>query len=74
MDSVSNVKGKDKLGTWLHYVKLFSLIDSGKSLSEIAELTGLNRTTVSKIRSGNRSQDARLVYDKYKLSGLSTYK
>lgn len=54
--------------TWIHYVSLFRLIDSGLKLTDISSITGVDISMVSKIKSGKRAQDARKVYDIYKHS------
>lgn len=51
--------------TWSHYIDIFNMLELGIKNIEIANLTGLDYTMISKIKNGHRAQDAKALYDKY---------
>ena len=56
--------------TWQMHQKLFSMIDTGQYTNkEIGKQCGLDYSSVSRARSGNRLQEARKAYDKF-IKGL----
>lgn len=64
MAGISIVNGYP-LATWNYYLDLFRLCDADLSLSQVAKITGLDQSTISRIRNNQRSQKAREIYDKY---------
>lgn len=66
MVDLCNTHSSDKpIDIWNHYIDLFRMLERGMKNVDIAKVTGLDYTMISKIKNGHRAQDAKALYDKY---------
>ncbi len=50
---------------WSHYIDIFTMLEMKIKNIDIAKVTGLDYTMISKIKNGHRALDARVIYEKY---------
>lgn len=66
LHKMTGFNGKSYLDKWMLLLVIGVCIDSGKSLSVISKVTGMDQSYISLVRSGKRCSHLLQVYHKYK--------